>query len=234
MTYHTRKKRPQLWIAVTLLIGFLLVAMLYACIQHRTIPIVSDVGFSFFDHTSNTDWNLVLVNADHALPKGETPELTTLSNGKQVDSRIYPALQEMFDAMRAEGIEPVVGEGYRTEQQQRDMMRDQIDAYLAEGYSQSEAESLAADLVAQPGYSEHQLGLAVDINADKSISTNEEVYAWLAEHAWEYGFILRYPADKTEITGISYEPWHYRYVGPDEAKEIYDKQICLEEYLGET
>lgn len=201
------------------------------CISHHAIPILSETGALFTNHSSEEPWNLILVNATHAIPEDYSLELTTLSNGKQVDSRIYPSLQEMFDDMRADGIEPIVGEGYRTEQQQKDMMTQQIDAYLAEGYQEKEAQSLAEDLVALPGYSEHQLGLAVDINADKSVSTNEEVYQWLAEHSWQYGFILRYPADKEDITGISYEPWHYRYVGTDAAKEIYERKICLEEYL---
>ena len=81
------------------------------------------------------------------------------------------------------------------------------------------------------GTSEHQLGIAVDINADKSKSSNDEVYTWLAANAHNYGFILRYPQGKQEITGTSYEPWHYRYVGVDAAREIYERGICLEEYF---
>ena len=82
-----------------------------------------------------------------------------------------------------------------------------------------------------PGTSEHQLGIAVDINADKSKSSNDEVYTWLAANAHNYGFILRYPQGKQEITGTSYGPWHYRYVGVDAAREIYERGICLEEYF---
>ena len=85
--------------------------------------------------------------------------------------------------------------------------------------------------VAVPGTSEHQLGIAVDINADGINSSGSEVYTWLAEHAHEYGFIQRYPEDKTEITGINYEPWHYRYVGEDVAKEMFEEDVCLEEYI---
>lgn len=84
--------------------------------------------------------------------------------------------------------------------------------------------------MALPGTSEHQLGIAVDINADKTQSTNEEVYTWLAENAHKYGFILRYPQGKEKITGTEYEPWHYRYVGREAAEEIFNNQICLEEY----
>ena len=91
---------------------------------------------------------------------------------------------------------------------------------------------MAGQWVAIPGTSEHELGLAVDINADKEQSSNEEVYNWLAENAWRYGFILRYPQGKEDITGIDYEPWHYRYVGKEVAKEIYEAGITLEEYVG--
>ena len=86
--------------------------------------------------------------------------------------------------------------------------------------------------MALPGTSEHELGLAVDINADNVNSTGQEVYDWLLQNAWRYGFIQRYPADKTDITGISNEPWHYRYVGLEAAEEITQQGICLEEYLG--
>jgi len=91
---------------------------------------------------------------------------------------------------------------------------------------------MAGQWVAIPGTCEHELGLAVDINADKEQSSNEEVYNWLAENAWRYGFILRYLKGKEDITGIDYEPWHYRYVGKEVAKEIYEEGITLEEYVG--
>lgn len=137
----------------------------------------------------------------------------------------------MFDAARKDGIYPVVWEGYRTYEEQQKILDDKIKAYINEGYSQSRAERTAKEWVALPGTSEHQLGIAVDINADKSKSSNDEVYTWLAANAHNYGFILRYPQGKQEITGTSYEPWHYRYVGVDAAWEIYERGICLEEYF---
>ena len=114
------------------------------------------------------------------------------------------------------------------------MLEDRIASYQSEGYSKSRARELALETVAEPGTSEHELGLAVDINADDDRSTGDEVYAWLAENAYKYGFIQRYPEDKTEITGIDHEPWHYRYVGKSAAGEIYHSGECLEEYLGEN
>ena len=176
-------------------------------------------------------WNLVVVNRWNELPEDYDIELMELPNGQKIDERIYPYLQEMFDAARAEGIYPIVREGYRTEEEQQAIFDEKVQAYINEGYSRSRAERTAKEWVALPGTSEHQLGIAVDINADKSKCSNDEVYEWLAENAHEYGFILRYPQGKTEITGTSYEPWHYRYVGEDVAREIYESEICLEEYF---
>lgn len=177
------------------------------------------------------EWNFIVVNRWNELPEDYSVELTELSNGQKVDSRIYPYLQEMFDAARAEGIYPIVREGYRTAEEQQEILDDKIQTYINQGYSQSRAEKTAKEWVALPGTSEHQLGIAVDINADKSKCSNEEVYAWLAENAYKYGFILRYPMGKQEITGTSYEPWHYRYVGIEAAYEINERGICLEEYF---
>lgn len=147
---------------------------------------------------------------------------------------IYPDLQEMFDDMRADGIYPFVRAGYRSDDEQKRVLNEKTAAYMAEGYSKSRAKKLALETVALPGTSEHELGLAVDINAVEGKSESKEVYSWLAENAYKYGFIMRYPENKTDITGKDYEPWHYRYVGKTAAKEIYESGECLEEYLGEN
>lgn len=176
-------------------------------------------------------WNLILVNQENYIPSHYKIDLTVLSNGERVDSRIYPSLQEMFDDARKEGVYPVVGAGYRTHETQQSILDEKTKAYQQEGHAKEEAYQLARQSVALPDTSEHQLGLALDINADKSKSNNQEVYDWLAQNAYHYGFILRYPPNKTEITGTVYEPWHYRYVGKDAAKEIHAKKVCLEEYI---
>ena len=175
-------------------------------------------------------WNLMLVNSQYRIPDDYSVELIRLSNGEQVDSRIYPDLQEMFDDARGDGYSLFVRAGYRSEEDQEDLMEDKIEAYRQEGYSQREAEREAEKWVAKPGTSEHELGLSVDINAEGQTDGNR-LYQWLAEHSWKYGFILRYPAEKEEITGIDYEPWHFRYVGKQAAKEMYEQDLCLEEYV---
>lgn len=181
--------------------------------------------------TCSEEWNLILVNDQNELPAEFSLELEELSNGHKVDSRIYPYLRRMFADAREEGIYPIVVEGYRTAEEQQKMLDDKIQVYISAGYSQSKAEEEAIKWVALPGTSEHQLGTAVDIGADQTKCSNEEVYTWLANNAYRYGFILRYPAGKEDITGINYEPWHYRYVGLEAAWEIFEQQICLEEYV---
>lgn len=184
----------------------------------------------------DTPWNLILVNRWHPLPEGYQPQLMTLSNGKEVDERIYPYLQKMFDRARADGVYPIVASAYRTAEKQQSIMDEKIAEYKASGYSAEKAKTEAEKWVAIPGTSEHQLGLAVDI-VDVNyqlLDTNQEntaVQKWLLENSWRYGFILRYPTDQTDVTGIVYEPWHYRYVGKEYAQDIYKKGLCLEQYL---
>ena len=197
----------------------------------------SAVSLPFGLGTSQADtslgWNLILVNKDHRIPANYKVDLVELSNGEKVDSRIYPELQSMFDDARADGLALFVREGYRTRKEQEQIMDERVVQYQAQGYSKAEAGKLARDYVAVPDTSEHQLGLSVDINADTSKCSSDAVYNWLAENAWKYGFIKRYPADKVDITGISNEPWHYRYVGKEAAQEMQQSGMCLEEYVKE-
>ena len=184
------------------------------------------------DSSSDEDWALILVNRDNPIPDNYEITFTELSNGQKVDARIYPDLQAMFDAARASGLQLFVREGYRTQEEQQQIMDDRIQKYVSEGNTQAEAKKLAKEYVAVPGTSEHQLGLSVDINPeDSSQEAKDKVYSWLAANAYKYGFIKRYPSDKVDITGISNEPWHYRYVGKTAAAEMQEKGLCLEEYL---
>ena len=182
-------------------------------------------------------WNLILVNSKNPLPENFTdPDLTQLRYRQAVDSRAYPELQEMMDAARAEGLQPLICSSYRDWDTQTQLFEAEIQNWLNRGFAQEEAEAQAAVWVARPGTSEHQTGLTVDI-VDMSYQlldvTQEKtpVQQWLMAHCVEYGFILRYPANKSDITGIGYEPWHYRYVGVEAAREITERGLCLEEYL---
>ena len=190
--------------------------------------------------TSKDGWNLILVNGDHPLPEDfQVPEFTQLAGGHSIDKRAYPALQRMMDDCRAEGLQPTICSSYRTWEKQEELFDRKALSCLSTAASREEAEEQAAVWVARPGTSEHQAGLAVDI-VDKSYQLLDEgqeetaVQKWLMEHCAGYGFILRYPTEKSALTGVGYEPWHYRYVGEEAAAEIMDRGICLEEYLGEA
>lgn len=198
------------------------------------------------DSTSSTQpeidksqWNLILVNKWNPMPENYSPTLKQLENGHAVDERCYSDLLKMMDDCRNAGLNPLICSSYRTQEKQEELFKRQTDKWIVQGYSQEDAKVQAAKLVAIPGTSEHQLGLAVDIvdvanqNLDES-QEKTQVQKWLINNSYKYGWILRYPNEKSEITGINYEPWHYRYVGKKAAKEIYDADICLEEYLSKS
>ena len=186
-----------------------------------------------------TEWNLLLVNFETPLSEDfNAPELIQLRNGHSIDSRAYPALQRMMDDCRAAGLQPLICSSYRSEETQRQLFESEVQNWRSLGFAQEEAEEQAAQWVARPGISEHQTGLAVDI-VDTSYQVldqgqeNTAVPRWLMTNCAEYGFILRYPTDKSALTRVGYEPWHYRYVGVEAAREIMGGELCLEEYLAQ-
>lgn len=179
---------------------------------------------------------MTLVNPWTTMPADWKVDLVSIGSGHRVDRICFDDLMAMMEACRAEGLSPMVRSSYRTQEQQEQLYANKVRQWKATGLSDEEARKTAATIVAIPGTSEHQLGWAVDI-VDASYRTLDEKQAetaaqqWLMAHSWEYGFILRYPTDKSEVTGIIYEPWHYRYVGRDNAKAVYESGLCLEEYL---
>lgn len=185
---------------------------------------------------SNSHWNLILANPWNKVPDDFAVARTLLKNGQSIDERAYPDLQQMMDDARAVGLSPSIISSFRTMDKQKALFTNKVNRCIASGYSYEDAVIEAARWVAYPGTSEHQTGLALDIVAEsypelEKEQENTPEQKWLMENSYKYGFILRYPKDKTDITGIAYEPWHYRYVGKEAAKEIYEKGICLEEYL---
>ena len=184
------------------------------------------------------DWRLILVNPTHKLPEDYPVDTVRIWEGEveRVDYRIYDATKAMLNDCERAGNNPVVRGAFRTQRQQEELYEAKVEDYMADGDTREEALKNAATVVALPGTSEHQLGLALDIvdvsynilNSDQAYSSTQR---WLMEHCWEYGFVLRYPTDKGKITGIIYEPWHYRYVGKEAAKVMQEENLCLEEYL---
>lgn len=230
MKRYTRRKSHKVKILFSLLF-LIILCMMAGKVLNSDFTLLSLDNITHHVASEDNGWNLILVNRDSYIPDDYQVELTELSNGKKVDSRIYPELQEMFNDARAQGYGLFVREEYRTQEEQQQLMDEKIEAYENEGKSKSEAKKLAEQWVAIPGTSEHQLGIAVDINADTTKSSSDDVYNWLAENAHTYGFIKRYPSNKTDITGVINEPWHYRYVGKEAASKIYSQGICLEEYI---
>lgn len=187
------------------------------------------------DRPANTEtvkpdapWYLTLVNRWNPIPDHYEVRLVEVAGGEQVDERIYEPLMEMLEAAREDNLGqlPIVVSGYRTQEKQQRLYEEKIAEYRSQGYSENEAKEMAKQWVAVPGFSEHQLGFAVDING-----AAYDIYQWLQENSYRYGFIFRYPGSKTDITGTAEEVWHYRYVGVEAAAEIYEQGICLEEYL---
>lgn len=185
---------------------------------------------------SKSDWNLILVNKQHPIPQDYTFELGTIAGSMECDARILPELFSMLQDAKDDGINLAVCSPYRDISRQQKLFNRKIKMHMGNGYSYMEAYKKASQIVTVPGASEHQIGLALDIISDNYTSLDEgfgetEAGKWLKENSKEYGFILRYPKGKEYITGIDYEPWHFRYVGKDAASIIMENEITLEEFV---
>ena len=172
------------------------------------------------------DYRLILANIDNSI--GDyVPELVEIENGRKFDVRAAEALKSFIGDARAEGLNVFLSSTFRGKYSQK-MLYDR----KVEQYGEDEAKTI----VLPPGTSEHQTGLAADITdvyyefKTKDIE-NTDTFKWLNEHCQDYGFILRYPKDKENITKVIYEPWHFRYVGIEIAKYIKDHNLCFEEFL---
>ncbi len=189
-----------------------------------------------------SSWQYILVNYNHPVtqefidnlklvntPEGYGPQL-------QVDERIYSQLEQMLSAAKTEGVELYICSAFRSVECQTKLFNAQVDEQLSCGLFKEQAIEEAASWVAKPGCSEHHTGLALDIVAPSHRTLDDEfattdAFAWLYKNSPKYGFILRYPKNKKDITHVNYEPWHFRFVGVDKAQEITDSGLCLEEYF---
>ena len=186
---------------------------------------------------SRSDWNLKLVNNTYVLANTFAPNVVSIRDNNYFDERAADRLEAMLRAAERAGYTVCVRNAYRPFSTQAYLFNGKASQILwGTDMTLMEAEEKARKIVAYPGTSEHQLGLAADIiDYDFPYLNREQeerpTQKWLMEHCWDYGFILRYPPDRSEITGIIYEPWHYRYVGVEAAQEIRDLGLTLEEYL---
>ncbi len=213
--------------------------------QDGTLYYLTDTGIAHGkltvegkDHFfTSTGAHIVVVNPWNFVPEDYTVDLVNIPGYYgQVDISCSDALNRMLADCRAAGHYPDIASSYRTHAVQVSLHNNMLVNYLGMGYDEETAYERASQIVAVPGTSEHQLGLALDIVDSGHTDLNYTqaftgTQKWLMEHCWEYGFILRYPDGTTEWTGIIYEPWHYRYVGTELALELRDLGICLEEYL---
>ena len=182
------------------------------------------------------DWKLILVNKENYLPDNYEVKLKTINGNMKVDERIYNDLKNMLNDAKKENLDLLICSSYRSTSKQKKLFNDKIKEYKNKGYSDEEAYKEASYWVLIPGTSEHETGLSVDIVSidNQVLDENQEKtkeQKWLMENSYKYGFILRYPTNKKDITGVNYEPWHYRYVGKENALQIKKLNVCLEEYI---
>ncbi len=176
---------------------------------------------------------LSIVDSETAAPDDLKQTLSFIDDEHMLDARCSADLEQMLKACRGAGFQPVITAAFRSASEQRELFNTLADQYMEQGADAESARRMAGEKIPLPGHSEHQLGLAVDL-ADAASEDGEKQIAlqsWLANNAWEYGFILRYPQGRESVTGHSYEPEHYRYVGPSAAKQIHELGLTLEEYV---
>lgn len=179
-------------------------------------PVYDTEGLTYID-------GILLVNKEYSVPATFEPKLEQIC---------YDQFNKLSTDAAKEGLSIYISSGYRSYKDQETIYNNYIEEEKKKGNSEAEAKKIVDTYSARPGYSEHQSGLCIDVNSvDDSFGYTDEA-AWLAEHAHEYGFIIRYPLGKESVTGYQYEPWHIRYVGSKVADKIYKKGQCLEEYLG--
>ena len=207
---------------LTLIIGILLIVWVYYLQKpyiNTKINPISEIN------------PLILVNSDNYFQENVNLNLVFFQK-HQVADIIYNDLVDMYNAALDDNITLKINNSYRSKKNQTKIFNDKMQSYINEGYSKEKAYSQTKLTVQVPGYSEHETGLAIDFSNEGHYDENKKIWQWLKNNAYKYGFILRYPEDKYEITKIDYEPWHYRYVGKKAAKEITSKNLTLEEYVG--
>lgn len=180
------------------------------------------------------NWELTLVNLQYRLPEDYKPTLQAAVEGSsvQLDARVAPFYAEMYAAAKADGCTLTPYSGYRTFARQQENFDRKVAYYVSQGLSEAEATAQTQTRILPAGASEHNMGFAMDIVSASADFISTKEFSWLSAHAHEYGFILRYPENKTDITGVMYEPWHWRFVGKEAAAEMQKSGQCLEEYLG--
>ena len=179
------------------------------------------------------NWHLTLVNSGYRIPDSYEPDLVYVcGSGERLDRKVAEHYEKMYEAALKDGVTLTPCSGYRSYETQERNYNRKIDFYKGQGLTEEEAKVKAATIIMPPGSSEHNLGYAMDIVCVDEWFEDTQEFKWLQEHAADYGFIMRYPESKQDITKVIYEPWHWRYVGVEAAKELKASGLVLEEYLG--
>ena len=178
-------------------------------------------------------WYLTLVNSSYRIPDNYEPDLVYVcGSGERLDRKVAEHYEAMYNAALKDGVNLAPCSGYRSYELQERNYNNKVSFYESQGYSNKDAKVKAATIIMPPGSSEHNLGYAMDIVCVDEWFEDTAEFKWLTENAADYGFIMRYPKDKQDITKVIYEPWHWRYVGVELAKELKDSGLVLEEYFG--
>ena len=192
------------------------------------------------DYELDSDWALYIINNENPLPDGFSVVTKSVQGERELDVRCADYAIAMIKAAAEDGIKLKVSSAYRSVEKQRENIEMYIEWYISMGYSYDDAVSKTYNEVAVPGCSEHNAGLAMDIESEDYFDTHAELetdfdtmpeFEWLIENCYKFGFILSFPKNKESITGFPYEPWHYRYVGIEHARAIHELGITLNEYL---
>ena len=192
---------------------------------------------NFSKWNTNCTPELVIVNKNNEIPENfdlnlvPPSELNAAESVKFVHNSALESLQKMFNSAKKANINLYISSGYRSLAHQQNLFEKKVDYFIKKGFSHKSAEIEAAKIVARPKTSEHNTGLAVDLNGVKDDFYKTKEFKWLMENAADYGFVLRYDKHKVSLTGVIYEPWHFRYVGTTHAKTMKEKDFCLEEYV---
>lgn len=204
----------------------------------RNIILVNEIQYNIKENIVSklNDWRLLLVNKSNYLPEDYNVKLKTINGNMKVDERVYNDLKQMLSDAKNEDLDLLICSSYRSTDKQKKLFNDKVKEYEKKGYNNEEAYREASYWILIPGTSEHETGLSVDIVSmeyqildEEQENTKEQ--KWLIENSYKYGFVLRYPTNKKDITGINYEPWHYRYVGKENALIMKKLDVCLEEYI---
>lgn len=221
------KKRKRLKLQFKIVLVVLLFLGIFTGINYYQVNQTTIKNVTVFHE--NTDL-LILVNYQYPIKK-ETEISLVNYKGHQINAVMADDLEQLFKAAAKDKVKLKINNAYRSKAEQTKIYNNSVTQYLNQGFNELEAKRFTEETVSIPGYSEHETGLAIDFSDGL---TNYTMWNWLKKNAHQYGFILRYPENKTDITKISFEPWHYRYVGREYAKIITSSGMCLEEYVNKT